>query len=153
MDSIREAVTAATIRVRAAPFKHAKSDKERKRRRAERSERFRQTPRGKFMIHKMNAKRRGVAFELTFEEWLTVWIESGHFDKRHNKTAEGFVMARKRDRGAYARGNVEIVPHRVNVAERNRNFAYAKRAGIPWDWYVNGPPPPPTELPDPDVPF
>lgn len=49
-------------------------------------------------------------------------------------------MARNGDLGAYADGNVSIVPHRVNVAERNRNFHQAKRAGIPWDWYLDGPP-------------
>lgn len=58
-------------------------------------------------------------------------------------------MARNGDRGAYADGNVSIVPHRVNVAERNRNFHQAKRAGIPWDWYLDGPP----IDPESDLPF
>lgn len=65
-------------------------------------------------------------------------------------------MARHDDRGAYAVGNVRIVPHRVNVAERNRNFHYAKRAGIPWDWFLNGPPAPYEESrgsPDPEPLF
>lgn len=66
-------------------------------------------------------------------------MESGKFDERSAKTADGYVMARHGDRGAYAVGNVSIVKHRVNVAERNRNFAYAKRAGIDWDWLKNQP--------------
>lgn len=113
--------------------------------------RYERTPRGKYQQHKENARKRRIAFELTFEQWLDVWVSSGHFDERSNKTADGYVMARKGDRGPYAVGNVEIVPHRVNIAERNRNFAYAKRAGIPWDWLKNAPAEP--ELPDPDVPF
>lgn len=95
-----------------------------------------------------------MSFELTFEQWLQVWKDSGHFDERGNKTADGYVMARKGDRGPYTLGNVEIVRHRINVAERNRNYAYAKRAGIDWDWLKNAPrEPEPEMLPDPEVPF
>lgn len=68
-----------------------------------------------------------------------MWESSGRYDERSNKTAEGYVMARNGDQGPYAVGNVSIVPHRVNVAERNRNYAAAKRAGIDWDWLKNGP--------------
>lgn len=116
-----------------------KSESKKRRQRARAQRRYNKTPKGKYQQHKQNAKRRGVPFLLTFAEWLTVWQESGHFDERGNRTADGFVMARFGDRGPYAVGNVEIVPHRVNVAERNRNFAMAKRAGIDWDWYTNGP--------------
>lgn len=101
--------------------------------------RYAKTPRGKYVKQKKNAKRRGVPFLLTFEEWLGVWIKSGRFDERGNQTAEGYVMARNGDRGAYALGNVRIISHADNVAERNRNFALAKRAGISWDWYTSGP--------------
>ena len=93
--------------------------KERKLRRRAALKRYSLTPKGKFHQHKQNARRRGVPFLLTFEEWVTVWFESGHFDERGNKTASGYVMARFGDEGPYALGNVEIVPHRVNVAERN----------------------------------
>lgn len=133
--------------------KHARSERERKRRRAAAVKRYAQSPRGKFSQHKKNAKVRGIPFELTFVEWLRVWVESGHFDERSNKTADGYVMARRGDRGPYAVGNVEIVAHRINVAERNRNFAYAKRAGIAWDWYTDGPMREPEREPEPDVPF
>lgn len=136
-------------RTRHAPKKHAKSTKERKLRRAQALKRYAQSARGKFAQHKKNAKARGVPFEMTYDEWLDVWIASGHFDERHNKTAEGFVMARNGDRGAYADGNVSIVPLRINTAERNRNFHYAKRAGIPWVWFLNGPPAPPEN----EIPF
>lgn len=130
--------------------KHAKTEAERKRRRAAALKRYAQSPRGKFWQHRKDAKARRISFEMTFDEWLSMWMESGHFDQRGNKTAEGFVMARKNDRGPYARGNVDIVPHRINVAERNRNFHYAKRAGISWDWFLNGPL---EDRPDPSIPF
>jgi hypothetical protein len=114
---------------------------------------YHKTPRGKYTRHKANAKRRGVAFELTFEQWFKLWAGSGHFDQRHNKSADGYVMARIADRGPYAVGNVIIKPHRANVAERNSAFAYAKRAGMPWDWYLRQPIQPPDDRPDPSIPF
>jgi hypothetical protein len=119
--------------VKATPLKAR-----RKRRRAS-VKKYAQSIRGRYSQHKWNAKARGVPFELTFEQWLDVWKSSGHFDERGNKTAEGYVMARNEDKGPYAVGNVSIKPHRVNVTERNRNFAYAKRVGMDWDWYRNSP--------------
>jgi hypothetical protein len=111
--------------------------------------RYDASPRGRFNQHKFKAGKRGIAFEMSFDEWLHVWVTSGHFNERGNKTGHGYVMARKRDLGAYAIGNVDIVPHRINIAERNRNFFQAKRAGLDWDWLRDGPP----QLPDVDVPF
>lgn len=124
-------------------YRHAKSERERRKRRAASQDRYEASPRGKYQCHKQNAKRRRVPFELTFAQWLQVWAQSGRFGQ------PGYVMSRNADRGPYAVGNVEIVPREINTAERNRNYAMAKRAGISWDYYRDGPP----ESPDSDVPF
>lgn len=61
-----------------------------------------------------NAKRRGIEFTLTFEEWMDVWTASGHFDERG---LGGYVMARIEDRGPYTVANVKIITQRDNNAE------------------------------------
>ena len=32
--------------------------------------------------HKQSAKSRNIAFLLSFEEWMQIWIDSGHLDQR-----------------------------------------------------------------------
>jgi hypothetical protein len=131
-----------------------KNDRARRKHRRAAEKKYSQSPRGRYRQHKGNAKRRGVPFELTFEEWLDVWKGSGHFDERGNKTADGYVMARHGDKGAYAVGNVSIKRNAENTADRNRNYAYAMRAGMPWDWYKNTPhEPEPEQLQIDECPF
>jgi hypothetical protein len=74
------------------------------------------TPRSKYSAHKADAKRRGIAFELTFEEWLKIWETSGHFEDR-GRRANQYHMARHGDRGPYAVDNVKIITASQNAAE------------------------------------
>jgi hypothetical protein len=85
---------------------------------AERTARYRATPRGKFARHRENAKRRGVPFLLTYAQWLEVWLESGHWHERGNGPDE-YVMHRVGDRGAYKQGNVYIDTNARNLALAN----------------------------------
>jgi hypothetical protein len=55
-----------------------------------------------------NAKLRGVAFELTAEEWWKIWQDSGKFEQRGQRSHQ-YCMARFGDVGPYAVGNVEII--------------------------------------------
>lgn len=66
--------------------------------------------------HKNHARRRGIPFLLTFEEWRDIWRESGKFAERGNKVGQ-YVMARYRDEGPYAVGNVRIITVSDNHAE------------------------------------
>ncbi len=66
------------------------------------------TDKHKFHTQKSLAKRRGIPFELTFEQWLDVWQASGKLAERGRKKGQ-YCMARKGDKGAYAVGNVEII--------------------------------------------
>lgn len=68
----------------------------------------------RYSQHRSNAKKRGISFELTLEEWSHIWLESGHWNDRKNG---GYVMARTNDVGPYALGNVRICHHLENTAE------------------------------------
>lgn len=81
-----------------------------------RFKRYRHTPKGRYTRHKANAKRRGVAFDLTYPEWLAIWFRSGYWG------VKGYSMNRLGDEGSYARGNVYIGSVRSNT--RDRNFKY-----------------------------
>src|SRR5215472_6042820 len=58
-----------------------------------------------FVVQRADAKRRGIAFSFTFEEWLAVWQQSGKWAERGHRKGQ-YVMARFGDIGPYAIGNV-----------------------------------------------
>ena len=64
-------------------------------------------PRHKFNQHRFDAKKRGVPFLLTFEEWFEIWNASGHFHERGPRRGQ-YCMSRFGDKGPYAVGNVFI---------------------------------------------
>ena len=66
--------------------------------------------------HRFNAEVRGVEFRLTFEEWKTLWIESGKWEQRGPRRGQ-YVMARHGDQGAYEMGNVRVCLARENFDE------------------------------------
>jgi hypothetical protein len=70
-----------------------------------------------FHQHKYSAKIRGIEFLFSFEEWLTTWLESSHFEER-GQGAGKFCMARKGDVGPYSKENVRIITNAENLAER-----------------------------------
>lgn len=50
---------------------------------------------------------RGISWNMTFPEWYSVWLESGHIDHR-GTTLGSYCMARTGDVGPYEIGNVRI---------------------------------------------
>lgn len=63
--------------------------------------------------HQRNAKRRGIPFLFSFEEWWAWWQINDHWSHRgvgKNK----LVMARKGDTGPYSPENVYCTTHRGN---------------------------------------
>lgn len=84
--------------------------------------RYRRTPYGRYMVHKFNARARGVAFELSFHDWWIIWLRSGHWQRRGNR--HGYVMCRYGDQGTYRRGNVYIgqVAHNLQGARKRCNI-------------------------------
>ena len=71
----------------------------------------------KYKEQKYNAKQRGIAFELSFDEWLAVWTESGKL-KRRGINKYQYVMSRFNDAGPYKIGNVEIITFSKNAKIR-----------------------------------
>jgi hypothetical protein len=76
----------------------------------------------KFKGHKYNCRnkkdRNGdkVEMRLTFDEWLKIWLDSGHW---HERGRAGYVMARNGDVGHYEVGNVRIITSAENISMAN----------------------------------
>lgn len=75
----------------------------------------------KFSQQRNSARLRGIAWEITFPEWVKVWAESGKLEQR-GITADSYAMARFGDAGPYAVWNVSII-----TAAENARDAQAKR--------------------------
>ena len=69
-----------------------------------------------YNTHEKDAKERGISFELSIDDWLEIWIKSGHFFDRGHKKGQ-YCMARFGDKGPYAVNNVKIILHSENVVE------------------------------------
>lgn len=76
-----------------------------------------------FHNQKNAAKHRGVAWELTFPEWIVIWELSGHLHERGR--GYGYCMARKGDTGPYAIDNVYIT-----TCAGNAQDAQSRRRGV-----------------------
>ena len=61
-----------------------------------------------------NAKRRGIEFHFTYDEWVEWWGDD--FDKRGRK-ADSLVMARHGDTGPYHPDNVKKITYGENTKE------------------------------------
>jgi hypothetical protein len=68
--------------------------------------------------HKIRARRYGIPFLLTFDEWLRIWSESGHLHERGPRRGQ-YCMGRRGDTGPYAIGNVDIIPTSKNCTDAN----------------------------------
>lgn len=71
-----------------------------------------------YQVQRYNAKKRNIAFNLTFKEWLHIWQVSGHLHERGRHSGQ-YVMARFGDKGPYAVGNVKIILMNDNMVEAN----------------------------------
>ena len=71
--------------------------------------------RQKYNTHKSNAKKRGIEFDLTFDEWWDIW--NGHFSQR-GRVSGCMQMCRTGDAGGYELGNVRIDTIEANQKER-----------------------------------
>ena len=89
------------------------------------------SPYRRFSQQRNTAKRRGVAWELTFEEWTAIWDASGQYANRGRKVGQ-YVMARNGDTGPYAVGNVSICQTTKNLQDSyiNRPVAERDRASL-----------------------
>jgi hypothetical protein len=71
-----------------------------------------------YAAHKCSAKKRGIEFLLSFEEWYNIWQQSG---KQRGRGSDLYCMARHNDIGPYAIGNVSIITNRENLSLGNKD--------------------------------
>lgn len=103
------------------------------------------SPRAAFNSQKRNAAARGIGWELTFEQWWQLWEPLYHL---RGKGKNGLCMARERDEGPYAVGNVYITTNLGNIIDYHRHSkrvdkkrqAEIERAGAPVGRYGWGHP-------------
>lgn len=72
-----------------------------------------------YNTNKSNAKYRRVEFLFTFEEWIKIWLDSGHWNERGDRKGQ-YCMARFGDQGPYAVNNVRIVTVEENRKENKK---------------------------------
>lgn len=70
-----------------------------------------------WMFQRNAARVRGIEFLLTFDEWLKIWMDSGHLHERGRRRHQ-YCMSRRGDAGAYVVGNVDIKTVAENVREQ-----------------------------------
>jgi hypothetical protein len=72
-----------------------------------------------YKIQKFDAKRRGISFCFTFEDWVNWWEEQLGYDwqKKRGRLRHLYCMARFNDKGPYARGNVKCITNAENCGE------------------------------------
>jgi hypothetical protein len=65
-----------------------------------------------FSVQRSNARRRGIAFRLSFEQWVEFWGEDIH---RRGTGPNDLQMQRFHDEGAYEIGNIKKGTPRENA--------------------------------------
>ena len=87
----------------------------------------------KFRDHKFGAKKRGIDFQFTFDQWYKLWIESGHWEQRGTHSGD-YCMGRHGDVGPYSADNVSIITVKKNAndchkGKSNPNKAHKMKPG------------------------
>ena len=82
----------------------------------------------KYRAQKNNAKRRGIDWELTFDQWWQLWDASNRWNQRGREVGN-YAMCRNNDVGPYAFGNVKIKTITENRYDdwEKRKRGYQKR--------------------------
>lgn|SRR5215472_11376418 len=91
------------------------------------TKRIRHSAKDRYEQHRRNARKYNVPFLLSFEEWYDIWISSGHWNQRGQRSDQ-YCMARYWDQGAYEVSNVRIITNHENGVERNEHDSMG-------DWY------------------
>jgi hypothetical protein len=80
------------------------------------------TARSVFNDQRQNAKRRGVAFKLTFEQWKSWWRQQlgVYWFQKRGRGLGRYQMCRIDDKGSYCLGNIKCSTHEENVCEQDR---------------------------------
>lgn len=77
---------------------------------------FTEKTKKQYWNHQQRAKRKGIPFELTMEEWYNIWQVSGHYHEKGTRRGQ-YVMSRYGDKGGYTTDNVYIQTVGENTRE------------------------------------
>lgn len=77
----------------------------------------------KYASQKSGAKKRGIEWKITFDEWVTWWGEDIH---KRGLGHDSFQMQRYGDKGAYELGNIRKGYPRDN-SRTNANVQYNRK--------------------------
>ena len=69
----------------------------------------------KYKQHRNNANKRKIPFEISFEDWYNIWLNSGQWTNRGKKKGQ-YVMCRNNDQGPYSKNNVYIDKTENNIS-------------------------------------
>ena len=75
---------------------------------------------GKYNSQRHAAIRRGISWELTFEDWLKWWKDTGHYHNRGRK-GEEYCMCRNGDEGPYSLSNIYCATNNQNTIDARLN--------------------------------
>lgn len=78
---------------------------------------YNRSPRGRYQAHKLNARTRGIGFEITFDDWWMIWEDYWHL---RGRGVGRYHMCRYGDIGSYTATNVYLATHTQNVADKRR---------------------------------
>ena len=67
-------------------------------------------------IRRVDCQGNAIRFNLTFDEWLKIWKDSGHWEQRGVYKGQ-YCMSRYNDLGNYEIGNVFIQPIQQNTKD------------------------------------
>jgi hypothetical protein len=73
--------------------------------------------RGRFEQQRTNAGKRGIEWNLTFDQWWSLW--EPHWGRRDG--TGGLIMCRKQEPGPYSVDNVYIGTQSDNMVDFHRN--------------------------------
>lgn len=96
------------------------------------------TPERAFQNQKKRAAGRGIAWLLTFEQWMAIWERSGKLHLRGRKKGQ-YVMSRLGDAGPYSVENVAIIEAGQNHGDayRHKKWRNGRPAGSGKGWSIN----------------
>ncbi len=83
----------------------------------------------KYRGQKSHSKARGIDFNLTFDEWLNIWLKSGHWEQR-GRGKGTYVMSRVGDTGPYEIGNVFIQSNYDNVIQAQKGSVRSAESNL-----------------------
>lgn len=94
------------------------------------SRRYARTAHGAYQQQQRNAKRRGIAWQFTFESWWKLWSDSGYW-AQHGRRRGFYCMARLGDVGPYSPANCRIVEYGVNCQAAAVTARIVPAASVP----------------------